>query len=310
LRELSSDVSDAVPRKTELYHIYRYGDFSSKQAFAVKSFLATQDLGNSELWLWLDVENGHSGHQNNPFLEPFPSHLQVKRFNPHTESQNTPLENKTDLFAGVSSSSRSDFFRHVVLFKHGGVCVDMDTMFLRDINSLLRSKQFVSEFCYLWSAHQNYGSSAVMRLRRQSETEYQLLIRCREPGSCHPRRVLRFEDSIDPELTVLPCVFFDPLWPQHDHNDKYKSAPFNRFEDFFRKFNWRFRRKWSIRSYRDFFPGAFICQWHNFCKVYEYENSYFGLFNREFDNMLRDRPGIEIPCRSDEDFGGTFPSGN
>lgn len=301
LRELIGDVNDAVPRKTERYHMYWYGDFSSKQAFAIKSFLATQDLKKSELWLWLDAENGYSDHTNNPFLSPFLPFLNVMRFDSGTEALDTPLEDRPDMF-GVSPSSRSDFFRHIVLFKHGGVYVDMDTMFLRDISPLLCNEQFDSEFCYRWSAHQNYGSSAVMRLRRQSETGYTLLVRCREQGSCHPRRVLRFEDNIDMELTVLPCVFFDPLWPHYDHKDKYKSAPFNRFEYFFRKFNWGFRRKRSIRSCRDFFPGAFTYHWHNFWDVREHEDSYFGFFNREFDQLIREKLGIEIPPIHDADL--------
>jgi hypothetical protein len=34
-----------------------------KQAFTVKSFLATQDLERSELWLWLDSEHGYVGYK-------------------------------------------------------------------------------------------------------------------------------------------------------------------------------------------------------------------------------------------------------
>lgn len=284
--------------------MYWYGSFSLKQAFAIKSFLATQDLESSEMWLWLDVENGHSGHKDNPFLKPFLSHLQVKRFNPHTESQNTPLENKTHLFDGVSPTSRSDYFRHVILYKYGGIYVDMDTMFLRDMSSLLRNGQFDSEFCYRWSAYQNYGSSAVFRLRQLSETGYNLLLRCREVGSCHPRRVLRFEDNVDLDLMVLPCPFFDPLWPHYDRMDKYISAPFNRFQDFFRKFDWWFRQNRNLRTYRDFFPGAFTYQWHNFWNAREHKDSYFGFFNREFDILLSERLGIEIPSWSDADIDG------
>ena len=310
LRELTVDTEYTVPRKAERYHMYWYGIFSSKQAFAIKSFLATQDLESSELWLWLDIENGHTGHQDNPLLQPFMNHIQVNCFDPKTESLNTPLENMSNLFTGVSPASRSDFSRHVILYNYGGVYVDMDTMFLRDMNSLLRNKLFDREFCYRWSAHQSYGNSAVLRIHQKSEVGFKLLVRCREVGSCHPRIVLRFEDNTDLDLTVLPCVFFDPLWPHHDHKDKYNSAPFNRFDDFFRKFDWNFTQNRNLRSYRDFFPGAFTYQWHNFWNAREYSESYFGVFNRELNNILHDKLGIDIPCPSDADCTGTIPVGN
>ena len=62
LRELDAETTKAGLQTVERYHMYWHGTFSSKQAFAVKSFLATQDLNNSELWLWLDSENGYAGY--------------------------------------------------------------------------------------------------------------------------------------------------------------------------------------------------------------------------------------------------------
>ena len=83
----------------------------------------------------------------------------------------------------------------------------------------------------------------------------------------------------------------------HDRRDNYNDAPFDRFESFFRKFGWRFKRNPTVRSYRDFFPGAFAYHWHNFWDAREHKDSYFGLFNREFDIILREKLGIEIPIR-------------
>ena len=40
---------------------------------------------------------------------------------------------------------------------------------------------------------------------------------------------------------------------------------------------------------RDFFPGSFAYHWHNGWKEPEHEASYFGLFNREFDQRLAGR---------------------
>jgi hypothetical protein len=63
--------------------------------------------------------------------------------------------------------------------------------------------------------------------------------------------------------------------------------------DFFRKFDFRFRRNPAVLSYRNFFPGAFAYQWHNYWNAREHIDSYFGIFNQEFDNILRERLAIE-----------------
>jgi hypothetical protein len=297
LRETNGHSDDCIPQLLERYHMYWYGAFSLKQAFAVKSFLATQDLENSKLWLWLDIENGYTDYEENLYLRPFLSFLHVRCFDPEVEVPNTPLERMPDLYDGVRLASRSDFFRHVVLYKYGGTYVDMDTMFLRDMSALLRNEHLNDEFCYRWSAHLPYGNSAVLRLRQYSETARTLLVKCGEVGSCRPMNVLRFEDNADLDLLVLPCPFFDPLWPHHDRRDIYNDAPFDRFEGFFRKFNWRFRQNPTVRSYLDFFPGAFAYHWHNFWDAREHKDSYFGLFNREFDIILREKLGIDLPAQ-------------
>ena len=45
----------------ERFHMFWRGRFGAKQAFAIKSFLATQDLQQSELWLWLHAQD--AGYQ-------------------------------------------------------------------------------------------------------------------------------------------------------------------------------------------------------------------------------------------------------
>jgi hypothetical protein len=103
--------------------------------------------------------------------------------------------------------------------------------------------------------------------------------------------VLRFADNADLDLLVLPCPFFDPLLPHHDGRDRYEHAPFKRFDGFFRRFGWLHRRDETIRSYRNFFPGAFTYHWHNQWNAREHGKSYFGLFEREFDAILEARRG-------------------
>jgi hypothetical protein len=296
LRELGPGSQDLAPSAAERFHLYWSGAFGTKQAFCVKSFLATQDLARSELWLWLDGERGYDGHAENPILRPLLPFLEVRRFDPEVEAQDTPLERRLDLWKEAKNPTRrSNFVRHVVLYQRGGTYVDMDTMFLRDMAPLFEDSRFPDEFCYRWSVSVPYANSAILRLRQYGELARALLSKCDEYNSCRPRHVLRFDENEELDLTVLPCAFFDPLWLHRDGQDRYSAAPFHRFEDFFRPFGWGYRRKREVRSYRDFFPGAFTYHWHNCWDVEEPRNSYIGLFTREFDAILQKKLNIANP---------------
>lgn len=78
-----------------------------------------------------------------------------------------------------------------------------------------------------------------------------------------------------------PCTFFDPLWGGYCD-----GMPFKEFADFFKEFGEGYDKDPNINSYRNFFPGAFAYHWHNKWDAEEVENSYFGLFNHEFNNIL------------------------
>ncbi|HEY7535740.1 MAG TPA: glycosyltransferase, partial [Thermodesulfobacteriota bacterium] len=186
-------------------------------------------------------------------------------------------------------------------YKYGGVYTDMDIMFLRNMHTLFCNEYWQGEFCYRWSAHLPYGNSAVLRLRQYSDIAHSLLDICGKVNSCDPRSVLRFEENRALDLLVLPCVFFDPLWPHYDRRDRYDAAPFHSFKDFFQRFDTYFRRNLAIRSYRDFFPGAFAYHWHNCWNAQEHKDSYFGLFNQEFDYILRDRLDIKVANHQESD---------
>ena len=67
LRELETPDEDDAP-SGETYHLYWSGPFTHKQAFAVKSLLATQRR-RGEVRLWLDPENGYPGHERNEALQ-------------------------------------------------------------------------------------------------------------------------------------------------------------------------------------------------------------------------------------------------
>jgi hypothetical protein len=247
----------------------------------------TQNPARSELWLWLDAR-GYRGYQDDPLLRPLLPFVHVRRFDPKAEARGTPVEGRRKL-RGRNPTRRSNFFRFVILYKHGGTYVDADTMFLRDLGVLSRQNGFAPEFCYRWSVDRPYGNSAVLRLLPGSQTAASLLARCVAVSSCRPQDALRFEGAEELDLLVLPCVFFDPFWPHRDRKDRYQQAPYARFSDFTRPFDESLRKDDRIRSYRDFFPGALAYHWHNLWDAPEHRESYFGLFNEEFDGLFRER---------------------
>jgi hypothetical protein len=286
------DLPDAGAGGACRTHFFWHGHISRKHVFALKSFLATQQAPADQIWLWLDSEHGYSSHENNPDLQPLLTHVTVRRFDPVAEAAGTPLEDRIDLYTQVSAVRASNFVRFIVLFKYGGLYADLDTLFLRDLGPLWTDGRFSSEFCYRWSAHMPYANSAVLALREGSATARRLLERCRERNSCRPRDVLRFVEDADLDLLVLPCPFFDPLWPHRDRQDTYTDAPFDRFEDFFRRFGWGFPRDANRASIGAFFPGAFTYHWHNCWDAKEHPDSYFGLLEQQIDDVLTGRLGL------------------
>jgi Glycosyltransferase sugar-binding region containing DXD motif len=287
LRELETPDEDDAPAD-EPYHLYWHGPFTFKQAFSVKSLLATQRR-RGEVCLWLDAENGYPGYERNEILRTLGSDVSVRPFDAEVECRGTPLEGRTDLQKHPSPLERANLLRLVILYKHGGVYLDLDTMLLRDLSDLFDQPFMNDDFCYRWSADLPYGNNAVMRFRRGSESALKLLERSVQEGSCNPRVVLEFEGGEGIDLTILPCAFFDPLWPHLDGKCQLESPPFDGFEGFFRKFSWRFRPGPDASSYREFFPGAFAYHWHNNWDAREHEHSYYGRFAQEIEAELTDR---------------------
>ena len=73
-----------IDSNIQLFHCYWYGDnFGRKQALSIKSWIMTQNLKKSILFLWLDKKSGYDTHQNNPHIKPLLPFIKVnylKRF--------------------------------------------------------------------------------------------------------------------------------------------------------------------------------------------------------------------------------------
>ena len=267
--------SSLIPQKV-IFHCYWHGHFGAKQAFSIKSYLCTQNLLNTELWLWLDADNGYQQLETNKYLKKLKSYVKILSWDFHKEIKNTPFERiESSFFNKKPLAAKGDDFRIVALAKYGGLYFDLDVMFLKDFTPLLNGLEFV----YAWE-YQPYANSALLYLRKNSFVNKYIAAKYRRRRAGMPWVLFNYSDKKLSSLMNYPCTFFDPLWQGY-----IKGMPFKRFEDFFKPFT-DYEREIDIISYKDFFPGAFTYHWHNCWSLPEYENSYFGIFNDEFDKIL------------------------
>lgn len=285
-RALTPPQNPPPRKKRTLFHFYWHGPFNRKAVFALKSFLATQDLERAEPWLWLDNAGTVPGSRE-AYTAALGRAIRILNYDPVEQAHDTPLETAPALVAPQDPVTRSDAFRILTLYRYGGLYVDIDTLFLRDFNVLLDSFGS-SAFCYRWSGYQN-ASNAILYMERANPLGLRLMEHFVKVGSCHPRRALRHKDHADIDLLELPSAFFDPLWLHFDRLDRFADTPFDKFDDFFRPFTLLNRRKRHIRTIADFFPGAFAYQWHGRWHMPEYKTSYFGSLERDIEARLEAR---------------------
>lgn len=266
----------SIPQKI-LCHAYWHGLFGRKQAFSVKSFLATQDLGKVELWLWLDEDNGYEGYEKNEWLKPLLPHIKVLSYNPSKRLEGSRFQNQKWIFDQKRRiANRADGLRIWALHEFGGFYFDLDVMFIKDLTPLFLG----DEYLYAWE-YQPYANSAILFLRKGSylnEYIWKKVDRCK---TTLPWVLFQYKDRKLKHLHVYPCNLFDPFW-QAEAKKELDGMPIASFEEFFIK---SVSSKASV-SYRNWFPGAYAYHWHNCWKTEEAEGSYFSIFEAEFNNFL------------------------
>lgn len=265
-----------------LAHTFWHGEISDKQLFSIKSFLCTQDMNLFELIIWLDGEEWYQKAVINPNLQELirlsNNKIHLKEWNIKQEIKDTPFEkiswyfNWDRLLPAVA-----DDFRITCLYKYGGLYFDLDIMFVKDFSPLLMREEFV----YAWEK-QPFANSALLFLRKDSYLTKQLAKIMIRKKSSQPWALFQYKIKSLSPLMVYPCCMFDPLWTGYQ-----EGMPIREFEDFFREFSPVFRKSEQINSYKDFFPGIYAYHWHNAWKVDTYKKSYYGMFNDEFDRLLK-----------------------
>ena len=299
-----------LPKKGEekmLFHVFWHGELSDKIVLTAKSFLFSQPLENSALWIWIDNSDKKFSstkqlikslkkNENAQELLPFvPQYINLKLWNTEEQVKNRPIfKNWENITSSVENSVHfSDMVRFVTLHNYGGVYLDADVLVLKDMRPLFNSPH---EFAYQWSYLDHYNT-AVLRLRKESPTA-QLIIQQAEKNEMnfHPFQLGKYlkEGNNQTELYMLPGPLMDPLWLKNDKRQLQSVLQPNLpgFDEAFspqlikNEFPEKVNASSNSRKIEEFFPGSFAYHWHNNWKTPLHPDSWMGKFDQTYSEFL------------------------
>tara|TARA_A100001015_G_scaffold6678_1_gene8347 strand:+ start:411 stop:1322 length:912 start_codon:yes stop_codon:yes gene_type:complete len=265
-----------------IFHVYWYGNINKNQILCIKSYLASQNLNNTELWVWLDYETYNDNH--NKITKH--KNIKVKKYNPKEESKNTIYENKELIMNNEFLKFRSDIARTIFLYKYGGIYYDLDFILLKDLSCL-----FDLEFCYTWGGLKK-GNNAILRIKKGSNLikeimgKYINLINKNDAyNKFWKRSQFRYSVDLVPtiynnlEMTCFPSVMFDPIWILFDDKKSSKFSNLTNFDDFFKSTN---------ENIDNFFDNQlFGYHWHSRSNISAEKDSYFYKIEKKIDEKIR-----------------------
>lgn len=234
----SSSDFDCDVRHPVKYHTYWRGPVTWRVSFMIKSWLFTQNLKCSQMHIWLDanydpgtVETAMQSPVLTPFLPLVESGLIVLRAWTYPAGVYIPPEYQEDDFnidnvlhfrphqIPRGAVAVSDSVRFIILHKEGGLYLDMDTMFLRDMRPLLITPDL--SFAERWGAHAGAGeyNTAYLRLSPNSSLSSRIIQGAAKMGiNFHPRILGRMlaKTGHNKDLLMFETALFDPLWSEFD----------------------------------------------------------------------------------------------
>jgi hypothetical protein len=149
IRPLSSSAL-APNRPRTNYHTYWRTDlaaFGERQEYTLKSFFATQNP-HSRLIMWSNGDLSSNALLAS-YVARYPGAFELRVADVQALSKGTPLENSPLLSSRDEKAwLDGDLVRLLVVWRDGGVWVDMDTLLTRDLTPLLEH-EFVTQWdCY------------------------------------------------------------------------------------------------------------------------------------------------------------------
>lgn len=259
--------------KEILFHVYWHGKLERKQLCCIYSYLATQDLYRTQLWVWLDYETYDLSNK----IIPNHKNIKIKKYIPNNEAQNTPFINYIHLNQNYSLKFRSDIARILFLYNYGGVYFDLDMILLKDLLPLLGI-----EFCYSWS-NLKKGNNGLLRLKKGNGKLMDKYLNTISPFNLHNQSFFlgynhRYIFTEDIDIMCFPCVMFDPVWVLMDTKTTSNYSKLNHLDGFF---------KYTNEKIEDFFDGEiYAYHWHSRNNQIIEKASYFEKFEKLFMDLI------------------------
>ena len=272
------------PKEVSNFHIYSEIK-TEKELLSVKSFLATQNLDETNLVLWSDYDI-----KENKFLEPYKDLIDFRVYS-NEESKGTTLENYDILkIKDIKYFMKSGILRFLVTNKYGGVWCDMDMVLLRDFKPILDQ-----EWAYVWGSELdfvNFGPcAAMMNFKKKSKLSElcleEILNTTLIPDSTVLDHVLLAKVFKKNKFTVFPCSFFNTEWQMNStYVNGVKHYDPNGIGTQTEK-GWFTKNEHSDQLFLD----AFAWHWHNSSHKDKYieKGSKFHLLNNFIDDKLKQK---------------------
>ena len=240
---------DTCGERMVWYHCFWHGTFGALQAASVRSCVRTQK--KAKVCIWLECDDFNREKRENAALRSVIPFAKCARFDMHHFAKGTELQGAKVLDDVKNLTLRSDRARYLILLKNGGVYFDLDVIFIRDLSPLLHL-----EWVYEWSRTGD-GNNAIMRLKAGSADARTVVRRTSQLGAKmkSARSVFSKHCKDFKCLWLLPCEFFDPLWPMVDGHSKENTENYciKSFDEFFTK---------KKKQGDAFFETCFAYHWH------------------------------------------------
>jgi len=259
------------------FHIYSEIK-TPKELMAVKSYLATQKLKKTELYIWSDYDIS-----DNELIKPYKDLVTLKIYDAEKEAVGTPLEGNPKLkMKDPKYYLQSDLARILLLYKYGGVWYDMDVILLRDFKPILDQ-----EYMYMWGSEtdfKNQGACATVlagkpRSEFMTELVSQLIKTEPQPGTTCWGKGMFASLYHHYEYNILPAAFFNIEWYI---NKKYPGLGDHIESQWFKE---------PLGDKKHLFLSSFGWHWHNSSKkdFSIVSGSKFDLLEKRIEKQLLER---------------------
>lgn len=247
------DEDSTYPEEKTNFHIY--SEFKTdKEIVSLMSFFATQNLDKTNVIVWSDYDIS-----NEPRIQRFKNLADFRIWDVKSEAVGTPIENQKLMLKASDAKHylQSDLLRLLVLYKYGGIWIDMDIILLRDFKPILDQ-----EYMYMWGSEVDFvqqgACASVLSLKKKSEFALKLL----------------------EEAKTMPIIPNSTCWGKDMFAQLYRKYEYNIFPSSFFNIEWcinkhtpgfgdHIENSWftnPIRNKSHLFLQSFAWHWHNSSK--------------------------------------------